>query len=84
MIKIESPNNNCRCPVCGENSFSCWQYEIGYVQDDKFFEINPSKFFSREYKCPYCRTEMSLYTIVDTLDTNELLRKDALWLESLK
>jgi hypothetical protein len=83
-MEIESLSHSCRCIVCGENSFSCLMYVTGYVTDDVMFEINPKKFFSREYKCPICRTEISLYTIVDTLNINELLRKDAEWLESLK
>lgn len=82
-MTIESPNYNSRCVACGEHSFSCHQYEIGYDIGYREIGTEPDMFFSRTYKCFYCRTEMSLYTIVDTLDTYELLRKDAEWLESL-
>lgn len=84
MNYVSNPDYNYKCPVCHNYSFYCSRYEVGYDIGLREIGTEPPMFFSREYHCSLCQTRMSLYTIVDTLNINELLGRDAKWLEKLK
>lgn len=75
---------NGKCPFCKRRTLVCINCRYGMDDSRPVGLIPPSLFFSREYRCYNCRAVLNLYTIVDTLNIEELFRKDKIWLESLK